>query len=207
MSYGEPACRPDVGRAVELAAEVVNKAGVIFVASAGNAGLCVRYRGVGGSLLRWRSHLAAQSTHPWRRRRYATTPTTTPTGPALGTVGAPGGTSSALLGIGAYVSPALAAAGHSLRGGLAEGQQYTWSSRGPAPVSHDQSGWQQRVGRVRALAGMWSAALHQSTCSVPIPPWPLPLLAVSRMAPQEWRCQHQAVRLRQCRAGRCRSGS
>lgn len=54
-------------------------------------------------------------------------------GPALSTVGAPGGTSTAILGIGAYVSPALAAAGHSLRGELEAGQQYTWSSRGPAP--------------------------------------------------------------------------
>lgn len=38
MSYGEPAARPDVGRVVEVASEVVNKAGIIFVASAGNAG-------------------------------------------------------------------------------------------------------------------------------------------------------------------------
>jgi subtilisin family serine protease len=38
MSYGEPAARPDVGRAIEVATEAVNKAGVIFVASAGNAG-------------------------------------------------------------------------------------------------------------------------------------------------------------------------
>lgn len=36
-------------------------------------------------------------------------------GPALSTVGAPGGTSSALLGIGAYVTPALAKTGHSMR--------------------------------------------------------------------------------------------
>lgn len=36
-------------------------------------------------------------------------------GPALTTVGAPGGTSSAIMSIGAYVSPAMAAAAHSVR--------------------------------------------------------------------------------------------
>ena len=41
-------------------------------------------------------------------------------GPALTSVGAPGGTSSAVLSVGAYVSPALAAAGHSVRGTLLE---------------------------------------------------------------------------------------
>ena len=41
-------------------------------------------------------------------------------GPALTSVGAPGGTSSAVLSVGAYVSPALAAAGHSVRGTLPE---------------------------------------------------------------------------------------
>eukprot|EP00963_Diacronema_lutheri_P014099 scaffold2858_cov659-Pavlova_lutheri.AAC.70 len=58
-------------------------------------------------------------------------------GPALTTVGAPGGTSTAILGVGAWVSADLAKVGHSVRelpplldrkdGGL----QYTWSSRGP----------------------------------------------------------------------------
>lgn len=91
MSYGEATATPNGGRFIKLAEEIVNKHGVVYVASAGNAG------------------------------------------PALSTVGAPGGTSSALLGIGAYVSPQLAAAGHSLRGEMEEGQQYTWSSRGPTP--------------------------------------------------------------------------
>jgi tripeptidyl-peptidase-2 len=98
MSYGEPTSTPNAGRLVELANELVEEHGIIFVASAGNSG------------------------------------------PALSTVGAPGGTSSSILGIGAYVSPSLAEAGHSVRslppsdeagsGGVA-GQQYTWSSRGP----------------------------------------------------------------------------
>jgi tripeptidyl-peptidase-2 len=73
MSYGEATATSNAGRFVRLADEIVNKHGVIFVASAGNAG------------------------------------------PALSTVGAPGGTSSAVLGIGAFVTPALAAAGHSIR--------------------------------------------------------------------------------------------
>ena len=41
-------------------------------------------------------------------------------GPALSTVGAPGGTSSALLSIGAYVSPAMAAVAHSVRQEIAQ---------------------------------------------------------------------------------------
>lgn len=73
MSYGEATATPNAGRFIQLADELVNKHGVVFVSSAGNAG------------------------------------------PALSTVGAPGGTSSAIISIGAYVSPDLAAAGHSVR--------------------------------------------------------------------------------------------
>ncbi|CAI9260290.1 unnamed protein product [Lactuca saligna] len=52
-------------------------------------------------------------------------------GPALTTVGAPGGTSTSIIGVGAYVSPAMAAGAHALVEAPSEGLEYTWSSRGP----------------------------------------------------------------------------
>ncbi|KAH7557647.1 hypothetical protein JRO89_XS11G0196700 [Xanthoceras sorbifolium] len=52
-------------------------------------------------------------------------------GPALNTVGAPGGTSSSIIGVGAYVSPAMAAGAHAVVEPPCEGLEYTWSSRGP----------------------------------------------------------------------------
>ena len=51
-------------------------------------------------------------------------------GPALSTVGAPGGTSSAILGIGAFLPPDLMRSGYTFRKEY-PGIPFTWTSRGP----------------------------------------------------------------------------
>lgn len=100
LSYGEGCALPNTGRFVKMAEELVQKHGIIFVASAGN------------------------------------------NGPALTTVGAPGGTSEAILGVAAYVSPEMMEAEYSMCVNNSEnddesiddvkGTTYTWSSVGPA---------------------------------------------------------------------------
>ncbi|KAK1266677.1 hypothetical protein QJS04_geneDACA000427 [Acorus gramineus] len=52
-------------------------------------------------------------------------------GPALSTVISPGGTCSSIIGVGAYVSPSMAAGAHCVVEPPSEGLEYTWSSRGP----------------------------------------------------------------------------
>ncbi|KAK1313136.1 hypothetical protein QJS10_CPA06g00318 [Acorus calamus] len=52
-------------------------------------------------------------------------------GPALSTVTSPGGTCSSIIGVGAYVSPSMAAGAHCVVEPPSEGLEYTWSSRGP----------------------------------------------------------------------------
>ncbi|KAI8995893.1 subtilase family-domain-containing protein [Gaertneriomyces semiglobifer] len=90
LSYGEAASSSETGRFIEiLRDEVINKAGCIFVTSAGNAG------------------------------------------PALTTIGAPAGSTNAVISVGAYVTKQMQEAEYAMLDTVTEGP-YTWSSRGPA---------------------------------------------------------------------------
>eukprot|EP00968_Pinguiococcus_pyrenoidosus_P016953 scaffold1651_cov317-Pinguiococcus_pyrenoidosus.AAC.18 len=114
MSYGEAAAVTNKGYFVDLANEVVREHGMLLVGSAGN------------------------------------------NGPALSTVGCPGGTTDGYIGVAAYVSPKMAQMLYSSLGADEDasacesqdlsqdnatfeapvpgvGQNYTWSSVGPAP--------------------------------------------------------------------------
>jgi len=88
LSYGEATTWDNVGHFIRIADEMVNKHGIIFVASAGN------------------------------------------NGPALSTVGAPGGTTSSIISVGAYCTKSLMDVAYSMPKLMPE-TNYTWSSVGP----------------------------------------------------------------------------
>ncbi|CAD6192072.1 unnamed protein product [Caenorhabditis auriculariae] len=89
MSFGEGSHLPDEGRVIEEARKLIERKGVIYVCSAGNAG------------------------------------------PALSTVGAPGGTTTGVIGIGAYLTAETADTLYGVFNQV-ESNIYPWSSRGPS---------------------------------------------------------------------------
>lgn len=56
-------------------------------------------------------------------------------GPAMNTVGAPGGSTEGVISVGAFVDPTLMESSHSMLENVNQ-QPYTWSSRGPVSSGH-----------------------------------------------------------------------
>ena len=88
MSYGEPSGIPNSGRVIEVANERVYKHGIVFVSSAGLPRAPPHARARGVQLM----HVCARAGND---------------GPALSTVGAPGGTSDCAIGVGALTTPSM----------------------------------------------------------------------------------------------------
>ena len=89
LSYGEATTWENIGHFIRIADEMVNKHGIIFVASAGN------------------------------------------NGPAISTVGSPGGTTSSIISVGAFCTQSLMNVAYSMQKLVPE-TNYTWSSVGPS---------------------------------------------------------------------------
>ncbi|RDX94509.1 Tripeptidyl-peptidase 2, partial [Mucuna pruriens] len=118
MSYGEPTSLPDYGRFVDLVNEVSSKISILT-----------------GPVISFLCYLLFSKLWMFwmvvSKHRLIFVSSAGNSGPALSTVGAPGGTSSNIIGVGAYVSPAMAAGAHCVVEPPSEGLEYTWSSRGP----------------------------------------------------------------------------
>eukprot|EP00168_Porphyra_purpurea_P003233 TRINITY_DN1384_c0_g1_i2.p1 TRINITY_DN1384_c0_g1~~TRINITY_DN1384_c0_g1_i2.p1 ORF type:complete len:348 (-),score=88.10 TRINITY_DN1384_c0_g1_i2:454-1497(-) len=150
MSYGEPTAFPNAGRIVELLTALAREAGVLFLASAGNAG------------------------------------------PGLSTVGSPGGTTDAIIGVGAYVTPGLATQAYSLLpDGLVSPSPGAMSADGyppagdgltpggggaarPQPRRRAPSSRPSRPPRRRRPPPRpptrWATAMRRWACPTPLPP-------------------------------------
>ena len=108
MSYGEPTSSPDSGRLTEQFNRLVRES-YRSPGDGDDTASSLKTSGTGGVIF-----VASAGN----------------SGPALSTVGSPGGTTSAVIGVGAYVSPAMMDVEYTVRDKLS-GRPYTWTSRGP----------------------------------------------------------------------------
>lgn len=106
ISYGEDAGLPNKGQVIEWMRKVIHDHDVTIISSAGNAGqFCLQSCTIAFAI---DAHV----------------------GPALSTVGAPGGTTNGVISVGAYVSSSMMAAEYNMLDTVPE-TMYTWCSRGP----------------------------------------------------------------------------